>query len=102
MSLIHVKMSFDVKNLSSSEHSVLNVLAFRAHDNNECWTSVKLLCEYTSLDKKTVYKVLSSLSSKRIIQKTGKIIPSAEYVYKLNLKGTNNCFFINKIKYEIG
>lgn len=71
MSVELVNLSFKQKGLSSSEHSVLNVLAFRANDNNECWPSIKSLSESTSLNEKTVQTALLSLINKNKIIDTG-------------------------------
>jgi len=74
MSIELVNLSYKIKYLLSSEHSTLNVLAFRADEKTyECWPSAKSLCESTSLDKKTVYKALVSLSEKKLIVKTGEM-----------------------------
>lgn len=73
MSVDLVNLSFKQTGLSSSEHSVLNVLAYRAGDETyECWPSIKSLCESTSLNEKTVQACLLSLISKNKIFDTGK------------------------------
>jgi pyocin large subunit-like protein len=87
MSIELVNLSFQQKNLTSSEHSILNVLCFRANDKNECWPSSKSLQESTSLDKKTVYKALVNLSNKGLIVKTGEMKGKTKStpVYKISL-----------------
>jgi len=83
-----VNASFKVGSLSSSEKSVLNVLAFRADKYTHlCWLSAASLCESTSLNEKTVYKCLSSLCVKGLITKTGKLKGKTKStpVYKLSL-----------------
>lgn len=83
-----VNLSHKLKGLSSSEHSVLNVLAFRADEtSNECWPSIKSLCESTSLNDKTVQASLLSLIKKNKIINTGKKAGKTQrvIVYKLNL-----------------
>lgn len=92
MSIDLVNLSFKQKDLSSSEHSILNVLSFRADDNNECWPSAKSLCESTSLDKKTVYKCLMSLCDKKLIIKTGELKGKTKStpVYKIILRIPKN------------
>jgi len=88
MSIDLVNLSLKQKNLTSSEHSILNVLAFRADDiTHECWPSAKSLCESTSQDKKTIYKSLISLCEKNLIVKTGamKGRTKSTPVYKLTL-----------------
>jgi pyocin large subunit-like protein len=93
MSIELVNLSLIQKNLSSAEHSILNILAYRANDNShECWPSAKSLCESTSLDKKTVYKCLLSLSDKNLIIKTGRMTGRTKStpVYKLTLSAPKN------------
>ena len=89
MSTNLVNLSFKQKNLSSSEHSVLNVLAYRANTNerNECWPSIKSLCESTSLNEKTIQLALFSLIAKNLISKTGEMKGKTKRtpVYKLTL-----------------
>ena len=87
MSIDLVNLSHKQKNLSSSEHSILNVMAHRANDNHECWPSANSLYESTSLDKKTIYKCLISLSEKNLIIKTGEMKGKTKStpVYKLTL-----------------
>jgi pyocin large subunit-like protein len=76
-----------VKSLSSSQHSILNILAFRANDVHEAWPSIKSLSESSSLDRKTVIKVIQSLIDKNLINNTGKKAGKTKRVpvYKLNL-----------------
>ncbi len=88
-----VNISHKLKGLSSSEHSILNVMAFRANkETHECHPSAKSLCESTSQDKKTVYKSLISLSDKKLIIDTGKKAGKTKSVpvYKLNLSVPKN------------
>lgn len=83
-----VNISHKVKGLSSSEHSILNVMAYRANDKtHECWPSSSSLSESTSQDKKTIYKCLISLSEKKLIFKTGEMKGKTKStpVYKLTL-----------------
>ena len=83
-----VNISLKVKGLSSSEHSILNVLAHRAKtDTHECFPSIKSLCESTSLNEKTVQSSLLSLIAKKKIVNTGKKAGSTKrvIVYKLTL-----------------
>jgi len=93
-----VNISLKLKGLSSSEHSILNVMAFRADkETQECHPSAKSLCESTSQDKKTVYKALISLSDKKLIIDTGKKAGKTKSVpvYKLNLSVPKNGFAQN-------
>jgi DNA-binding transcriptional MocR family regulator len=88
MCLDLVNISHKLKKLSSSEHSVINVLAHRANkDTHECWPSIKSLCESTSLNEKTVQSALLSLIAKGLIFNTGKKTGSTKrvIVYKLNI-----------------
>jgi DNA-binding MarR family transcriptional regulator len=64
-------LSFEQKGLSLAEHSILNILAFRANEESECWPSINSLIENSSADRKTVIKILQSLSDKKLILKTG-------------------------------
>lgn len=74
MSIDLVNLSFVQKNLSSSEHSILNILSFRANDDYfECWPSIASLKESSSLDRKTILKVIQSLIDKKLIEKTGEM-----------------------------
>ncbi len=86
-----VQLSFKQKNLSASEHSILNVMAFRANKLGICWPSIASLKESTSLDRKTIQKSIQILISKKIIiltgEKTGKT--KSVPVYKLNLSDPN-------------
>lgn len=87
-----VNISHKVKGLSSSEHSILNVLAFRADEKSqECFPSIKSLCESTSLNEKTVQAALLSLIDKNKIINTGKKAGKTKRVpvYKLNLNTPN-------------
>lgn len=80
-------LSFAQTGLSSSEKSILNVLAFRANDACECWPSIKSIASDTSLDKKTVQSSLISLLNKKIISKTGRMEGRTKQipVFKLHL-----------------
>lgn len=92
MSTALVNLSLKQKGLTSSEHSVLNILAYRANDDAQCWPSVASLCESTSLDRKTVLKCLSSLIDKKLIEKTGAMKGKtlSTPVYKLTLTSSTN------------
>ena len=88
MSLELTMLSLKQSGLSLSEHAVLNVLAIRANESNECWPSTKSLKESCSADRKTILKVIQSLTDKKLIIKTGEMkgrtlsVP----VYKLTLR----------------
>ena len=87
-----VNISFKLKGLSSSEHSILNILAFRADSKtHECWPSIKSLCESSSLNEKTVQSALLSLIAKNKIINTGKKAGATQrvVVYKLTLNTPN-------------
>jgi|SRR5258707_13988723 pyocin large subunit-like protein len=92
MSTDLVNLSHKQKNLSLAEHSILNILAYRANDDGECWPSVASLVESSSADRKTVIKVLQSLSDKKLIFQTGKMAGRTKRVpvYKLNLNSPKN------------
>ncbi len=85
-------LSFAQKDLSLSEHSILNILAFRANENSECWPSIKSLIENSSADRKTVIKVIQSLIDKKLIIKTGEMKGRTKSVpvYKLTLSSPKN------------
>ena len=87
MSIDLVNLSHKQKNLSSSEHSILNVMAFRANDSAECWPSIKSLCESTSLNEKTAQSAILSLLSKGILIRSGEMKGKTKRtpVYKVNL-----------------
>lgn len=87
MSIDLVNLSLKQKNLSLAEHSILNILAYRADEKSECWPSITSLCESSSADRKTVIKVLQSLMDKNIIIKTGEMKGRTKSVpvYKLSL-----------------
>jgi DNA replication protein DnaD len=85
-------LSFEQKNLSLSEHSILNILAFRANENGECWPSVKSLIQNSSADRKTVIKSIQCLINKNLLKKTGELKGRTKSVpvYKLMLSSPKN------------
>jgi predicted transcriptional regulator len=85
-------LSFEQKDLSLAEHSILNILAFRANDDHECWPSIRSLIQNSSADRKTALKVIQSLIDKGLIKKTGEMKGKTRSVpvYKLTLSGPKN------------
>jgi len=83
-------LSYSQTGLSSSEKSILNVLAFRANDKAECWPSIKSIASDTSLDKKTVQSSLISLINKNKIIKTGRMEGKTKQVPVLKLNLSND------------
>lgn len=92
MSVELVNLSHKQKSLTAPEHSILNVLAYRANDDHECWPSVASLRESTSLDRKTILKSLANLIEKNLIHKTGQMMGKTKStpVYKVNLSSPKN------------
>ncbi len=66
-------LSLQQKNLTSSEHNLLNAICIRANQENEYSYSIAALCMDTSLDRKTVIATLEKLCLKKLIRNTGKM-----------------------------
>ncbi len=87
MSVALVNLAYKIKSLTSSEKSVLVRLSWHADANAECYPSIKSIAEDTSLDRKTVQKILLDLINKLLIIDTGKRQGRTKSVpvYKLTL-----------------
>ncbi|MBJ9947798.1 helix-turn-helix domain-containing protein [Acinetobacter bereziniae] len=67
----------------ASERLVLLALADRAGDDHKCFPSLKRLEKDTTLNRKTIIKVLDELELKKLIQFTGEIKGNGVKVYQL-------------------
>src|ERR1700738_3935745 len=87
-----VNLSHKQKNISLAEHSILNIMAYRANIDSECWPSIKSLEESSSGDRKTIMKSIQSLIDKKLIIKTGEMKGKTKSVpvYKLTLSDTKS------------
>lgn len=67
----------------ASERLVLLALADRAGDDHKCFPSIKRLEKDTTLNRKTIIKVLDELELKSLIKFTGEIKGNGVKVYQL-------------------
>ena len=67
----------------ASERLVLLALADRAGDDHKCFPSLKRLEKDTTLNRKTIIKVLDELELKSLIKFTGEIKGNGVKVYQL-------------------
>ncbi|MGR2920900.1 helix-turn-helix domain-containing protein, partial [Acinetobacter sp. 1125_18A] len=67
----------------ASQKLVLLSLADRAGDDHKCFPSLKRLEKDTTLNRKTIIKVLDELELKKLIKFTGEIKGNGVKVYQL-------------------
>lgn len=101
-------MSFDasrwawkVKVRGASQRLVLLALADRAGDENRCYPSLSRLILDTSLNRKTIIKVLDELETKKLIKFTGEIKGNGVKVYELIGMTTQVEFVENTVKTKL-
>ncbi|AYO54177.1 helix-turn-helix domain-containing protein [Acinetobacter wuhouensis] len=76
----------------ASERLVLLALADRAGDDHKCFPSIKRLEKDTTLNRKTIIKVLDELELKKFIKFTGEIKGNGVKVYQLiGVFGREDC-----------
>lgn len=83
MSLDASVWAWKVSVQSASERLVLLALADRAGDDHKCFPSLKRLEKDTTLNRKTIIKVLDELEVRKLIKFTGQIRGNGVKVYQL-------------------